>query len=146
MNYKKWLIEDLQNLNRDRFAITQLAESIKTVEAEFSAIRATDYDKVPGNAGGNIQEEKMLTAIAKLDELQANLEYTKKHVSDMDRLLDQLPDDERQIIERMVINQEKYGADTIAQDLGFERRQIYNKKNAALNHLARLRHGASFQT
>ena len=145
MNYKKWLVEDLQNLERQRFAITQLREELETVVAEYDAIKATNYDKMPSGSGTNVQEEKLLTAIAKKDELTKNLKYTKRHVADMDRLLNQLPDDERQIIERTVINREKYAAESLADELGYERRQIFNKKNMALNHLAQLRHGASYQ-
>lgn len=145
MNYKKWLVEDLQNLERQRFAITQLREELETVVAEYDAIKATNYDKMPSGSGTNVQEEKLLTAIAKKDELTKNLKYTKRHVADMDRLLNQLPDDERQIIERTVISREKYAAESLADELGYERRQIFNKKNMALNHLAQLRHGASYQ-
>ena len=145
MNYRKWLIEDLQCLNRQRFAIGQLESELATVEAEYAAIKASNYDKMPSGSGDNFQEEKLLTAIAKKDELAKNLEYTRKHVADMERLLNQLPDEERLIIERSVINQEKYAAETLADELGYERRQIFNKKNAALTHLAQLRHGASYQ-
>lgn len=145
MNYKKWLIEDLQNLSRMKFAITQLQEELDTAEAEYTAIKATNYDKMPSGSGDNIQEEKLLTAIAKKDQLAANLRYTKRHVADMERLLNQLPDDERRIIECMVMSGGKYAADSLADELGYERRQIYNKRNAALSHLAQLRHGASYQ-
>ena len=146
MNYKKWLIEDLQNLERDRFAISHLAEELETIKAEYAAIKATNYDKMPAGSGDNIQEEKLLTAIAKKDELSANLEYTKRHVSDMERLLSQLPDDERLIIQRTVINKEKYATDALAEELCYERTQIWRLKNKALCHLARLRHGSSYQT
>lgn len=146
MNYKKWLIEDLQNLERQKFAISQLQEELETVEAEYAAIKATNYDKMPSGSGDNIQEEKLLTAIAKKDELEANLKYTEKHVADMQRLLDQLPDDERRIIEVTVIKKEKYAAESLADELGYERAHIYRLKSRALMHLAQLRHGASYQT
>ena len=105
----------------------------------------TDYDKMPSGSGSNIQEEKLLTAIAKKDQLEANLIFTKRHVADLERMLNQLPDDERRIIELMVISGGKYAADSLADELGYERRQIYNKRNQALAHLAQLRHGASYQ-
>ena len=146
MNYKKWLIEDLQNLERQRFAISQLREELETVEAEYAAIKATNYDKMPSGSGDNLQEEKLLTAIAKKDELEKNLIFTEKHVADMERLLAMLPDDERRIIERTVIKQEKYAADSLADELGYERAHVYRLKNRALMHLAQLRHGAAYQT
>ena len=146
MNYRKWLVEDLQNLERNRFAISHLQEELETLEAEYASIKATNFDKMPSGSGDNIQEEKLLTVIAKKDELMANLTFTKKKVADMDKLLAQLPDDERLIIQRTVINKEKYAADTLADELCYERTQIYRLKNKALMHLAQLRHGASYQT
>ena len=145
MNYKKWLIEDLQTLERQRFAISQLREELETVEAEYTAIKATNYDKMPTGSGENVQEEKLLTAIAKKDELRASLIYTEKHVADMERLLKQLPDDERQIIERTFVGQEKYAAESLADELGYERRNIYRMRNRALLHLAQLRYGAAYR-
>lgn len=145
MNYKKWLIEDLQNLDRQRFAITHLKEELEQLNAELTAIKATNFDKMPSGSGDNIQEEKLLTAIAKKDELAANLKATTLHVRNMESLLEKLPDDERRIIDCMIVNGGKYAADSLADELGYERRQIYNKRNAALSHLAQLRHGASYQ-
>lgn len=145
ISYKKWLIDDLQSLERMRFAIAQLREELETVEAEYAAIKATNYDKMPSGSGDNLQEEKLLTAIAKKDELTANLRHTEKHVSDMERLLAQLPDDERRIIERTVIGKEKYATASLAEELGYEQAHIYRLKNRALMHLAQLRHGASYQ-
>ena len=145
MNYRKWLIEDLQNLERDKFAILQAKEELITLEAEHTAIKATNFDKMPSGSGDNIQEEKLLTVIAKKEERRANLEHTSRHVQDMERLLNQLPDDERRIIERAVIRQEKYASDSLAEELGYERTQIWRLKNKALNHLARLRYGSSYQ-
>lgn len=144
MNYKKWLIEDLQNLDRWRFSITQQQEELATLEAEMTAIKATNYDKIPG--GGDVEQDRLLTALAKKDELAANLALTQKRVRDMDRLLSELPDDERRIVERMYIHREKYAVDSLAEELGFEQAHIYRLKNQALVHLAQLRHGSGFQT
>lgn len=143
INYKKWLIEDLQNLDTDRFAITHLSQELETLTYQMSAIKATSYDKMP--AGNETQEDKLLTAIAKKDELASNLEATRKHVADMEALLQALPDDERLIIERMVIKDEARVADTLAEELGYERRQIYRKRDGALRHLAQLRFGVGYR-
>ena len=144
MNYRKWLTEDLQNLERLRFAILQQTEELATIEAEMTAIKATDYDKIPGR--GNAQQDRYLTAVAKKDELQANLDLTRRKVADLDRLLAELPDDERLIVDRMFVHREKYAADNLSAELGYETAHIYRLKNQALAHLATLRHGAGFQT
>lgn len=143
--YKDSMIKDLQNLNRWKFAIMQEQEELDTLELEFTAIKATNYDKMPSGSGDNIQEEKMLTAIAKKDELQAKLAWNKKRVADLERLLDQLQDDERQVIERKIVNGEKRTDDELAEELGYERTQIWRIKSKALAHLCQLRHGAAYQ-
>lgn len=143
INYKKWLIEDLQNLPTDRFAISHLAQELETLTAQMTAIKATSFDKMP--SGSDTQEDHLLTAIAKKDELAANLEATKKHVADMENLLSALHDDERLIIERMVVQNEGKAADSLADELGYERRQIYRKRDGALRHLAQLRFGVGYR-
>lgn len=146
MNYRKWLIEDLQTLERYRSSIAQMTSEIETLRAEFTAIKATNYDKMPKASGDNIQEEKLLTNIAKRDELEANLKATVLHVEDMDRLLSMLSNDERRIVQRMFVKREKYAADNLANELGYETAHIYRLKNQALTHLAQLRHGKGYQT
>lgn len=145
MNYKKWLIEDLQNLERNEFSLLQMRSELETLEAEYAAIKATDFDKIPSHGSGNVQEEKLLTAIAKKQELEANLEATARHVEDMRRVLKNLPDDERRVVERMFVHREKYAADNLAEELGYETSQIYNIKNRALTHIAQMRFGKGYQ-
>lgn len=146
MNYKKWLIEDLSNLERCKFSIVQMTEELETLEAEYAAIKVTNYDKMPSGSGTNVQEEKLLTAIAKRDELKANLKFTKKRVADMERLINALPTDERRVVERMFVHREKYAGDNLAEELDCDTTTVYRIKNRALLHLAQMRHGYGYQT
>ena len=139
------VVNDLQRLNRWKFSVVQMESELETLTAEYASIKATNFNKMPSESGGNLQEEKLITAIAKKDELTAKLEFTRKKVADLERLLDQLTDDERIIVERMVINQERRAADNLADELGYEPRQIFNKRTAALAHLCQLRYGAAYQ-
>ena len=145
LTYKSILENDLMKLNKWKFAIIQIQSELETLEAEYAAIKATSYDKMPNGSGDNFQEEKLITAIAQKDQKEAELRLNKMRVADLERLLAQLTDDERRILERMVINKEKYATDSLQEELGYERTQIYNMKNRALMHLAQLRHGAAYQ-
>ena len=145
MNYRRWLIEELQNYERDKFSLHQTQEELETLEAEFTTIKATNYDKMPGGSGDNVQEEKLLTVLAKKDERQKNLEHTARHVEDIERLLSQLPENERKIIELAVIKKNRYSDYELEEMIGYERTQIWRLKNKALNHLARLKFGVSYQ-
>ena len=145
ISYKDWLIEDLKNLQRNRFAIEQIQAELKTLDARFSAIKATNYDKIPGGGGTNTQEEKILTAIAKRDELEADLKATSLHVEDMERLLETLQEDELTVIERMFIYRERGAAQKLMTELGYEKSQVYNIRDRALNNLAQARYGKGYR-
>lgn len=145
MNYKKWLIEDLRDLERLRFSLGQIEAELETLDAEETAIRATDYDKIPGGSGVNTQEDRLLTVIAKRDELQANLTATKRHVADMDRLLAGLDADELRVIQVMYLPGEKYAVSRLTDELGYEAAQIYRLRERALARLAQMRHGAGYR-
>lgn len=141
MNYRNWLIDDLKGLDKCRFSIKQMERELEEIKAEQIAIKATNYDKMPGGSGENTQEEKILTSIAKKMELEACLKATKDHVANMDNLLDQLTEEERRIIYIMCIKHERGGQDRLSEEFGYEKTQIYKLRNDALLHLAQLRFG-----
>lgn len=143
IGYKKWLIEDLQNLETDRFAISHMERELETLKHELYSIKGTNFDKMP--AGNVTQEDKLITAIAKRDELEATLEATRRHVADMEALLDAITDDERHIVDRMLVNREQRAATELAKELGYDQRQIYRKRDDALRHLAKLRFGVGYR-
>ena len=145
MNYKKWLTDDLRELERLRFAIKQMESELKTLTAETSAIKATNYDKLPGGKGTNTQEEKLLNVLARKDELTANLKATRLRVADLDRLLMALPKDELRVVEVMLISGEKGGVDRLSSELGYETAQIYRLKDRAIGRLAQLRWGVGYR-
>lgn len=144
-SYKDWLIEDLKSLERNRFAVEQLKAELKTLDARFTAIKATDYDKIPGGGGTNTQEEKMLTAIAKKEELETDLKATALHVEDMERLLETLQEEELTVIEKMFILRERGAAQKLCDELGYEKSQIYNIRDRALKNLAQARFGRGYR-
>lgn len=145
ITHRDILKNDLAKLNRWKFAIMQMTEELETITAEYASIKATNYDKMPSGSGGNPQEEKLITVIARKDELTAKLRFTERKVADLERLLAQLPDDERMIVDCMEVNRESKAADRLAEELGYESRQIFRKRNSALNHLCQLRYGAAYQ-
>lgn len=142
MNYiKDWLIPDLRSLEAKRSSLSHMAEEIETLKLEAEAIKATDYDKINVSGGGNSQEDRLITNIAKRQELEANLEVTRKQVEELDSLLSELTQEERLILERMYIKRERNAAESLAVTLRYEVRQVYRKKEEAMHNLARRRFG-----
>lgn len=145
LTYKSIVENDLRKLNKWRFALVQIQSELETINAEYAAIKATNYDKMPGGSGDNIQEEKLITAIVKKGQKEAEYELNSRKIADMERLLTQLPTDERRVVECMVVNKGQYSVDRLADELGYERAQIYRKKDRALRTMAQLRYGAAYQ-
>ena len=143
ISYKDWLIEDLRNLEKHRFAITQMREELETLDAEYTSIKATNYDKQPG--GATTQEDRLLTAIAKKDELEADLKATALHVEDMDRLLECLEYDDRRVVTLMFIQRERGAVQKLMEELGYEKSQVYRLRDRALRNLATLRWGRAYR-
>lgn len=142
MNYiKDWLIPDLKNLEAKRSSLTHMQEEIQTLKLEETAIKATDYDKISVSGGENHQEDKLITNIAKREELEANYVITLRQVEELDSLLSELNKDEQLILERMFIKRERNAAESLAVTLNYEVRRIYQKKDEALRNMARRRFG-----
>jgi DNA-directed RNA polymerase specialized sigma subunit len=143
ITYRDLLVNDLQKMRSWEFAVDQMTEELRTLDEEYATIKATDYDKMPRGSGENIQEEKIITAISKRDQKRHELELTMLRLADMSRLLDQLNDEERWIIQKTVIERKSF--DIVSQELHCDISTISRKRNAALNKLCQLRHGAVYQ-
>lgn len=142
---KVQLMSDLERLPKDQFSIKQMQMELEEVTAAYTAIKATDYDKLPSGSGENSQEEKMLTAIARKTQLEAWIAATQLHVQNMENLLSTLSPEDRRLIEKTVINRKKNAEDEVADEIGLERRQVYNRKNAILHQLCQMRYGQGYQ-
>ena len=143
--HREWLLNDLRQLNTDRFAVTQLKAEIQTLELEYGAIKATSYDKIPAGGNGNSQQDKLELNIAKRQELTASLKATESHVNDMERLLDQLNPEDRKLIEKLEVGRGSYTAEAVAEEIGLEVRQVHNRKKNAIDKLSRLRFGQGYR-
>ena len=100
MNYREWLISDLQTLSDDKKTLTAASNPL---------VR----------------------------------EWKSRQIADRERLLSQLTPQERIIIERTICRGEK--AASVAAGTGLTVREIAQVKNAAIEKLLHLRHGAAYR-
>ena len=141
MNYLKRTIIELNELPAKRAALVNIPEKIQILEMRFGAIRAAKTDGDPVSGGTNNREEMLLSNIADRDELQKDLEATRREVALMEGALNMLQRNERLVLTRFYINQERQAADRLADELGYERANIYKIKDKALVNLARILYG-----
>lgn len=133
MNYKKWMIEDLQELETLRFACTALRRELTAIDAEISAIE--------GGEKTAEREEWLLDARARWMDISENLKATELHVANMDALLAQLPADELTAVDCLFVQKETGGLFEAMDLLHCEKTQVYRIKDRAVMRLARLRWG-----
>ena len=137
MNYKKWLIEDLQDLGRLRFACGQLRRELDTIDAEIAAIECG-----PETAE---RKEWLLDARARWVDVDVNLKATEMHVADMEALLAGLPDEERTVVMAMFVDAVPGAVGVLMERLHVESAQVYRIKDRAMNHLAQMRYGCGWK-
>ena len=143
MTGKEWLIKDLRDYERLKASEKHLEEEIKTMRLE-QTLQASRLDRIP-SAGGNTAEAKLVEAIAKKNDLELDLELTRRKISDIDSLLEGLTAPERSLIEKTDIHWHRGIYEELAEDLEIDIRQVYNRREKALHHLAILRYGAGYR-
>lgn len=141
MNYKREVIERLRNLPAEQAAIINLQEQIANLESRFDSLRAAKTDGDPVSGGTNHREDDLINNIAERDERRADLAWTVNEVRIMERNLAALSPNEQLALRRFFINDEKYAADRIAEETGYERAQVYRIRESGLEHLARRLYG-----
>ena len=142
--HKEWMMEDLRTLEADRNEVDKLSSELKDLEIEFTSLKATNIEKLPSHNGGNAWQEKIEGNIAKRESVQLQLNAKKSHVDLLENLLNELSDDDRKIIDYMVIRHSKTAAQ-LADELYFDVRTIHNRKNEAIEQLLHLRFGRGYR-
>ena len=142
--HREWMMSDLKKLQTDRKALSNLQEELHSLETEHTVLKATVYDKVPGNSGGNSQLDKIELNMAKQEELNLCIQATKEHVDYMENLLGQLDRNDRELIEKTIILHSKT-MEQMAEQLGIDPRQVYNRRRDAIDSLMHLRFGRGYR-
>ena len=142
--HREWLMSDLKKLQTDRKALSNLQDELHSLETEYTVLKATAYDKVPGNSGGNSQLDKIELNMAKREKLIVCLKATREHVEYMENILGQLDRNERELIEKTIILHSKT-MEQMAEQLGIDPRQVYNRRRDAIDNLMHLRFGRGYR-
>ena len=142
--HREWLMQDLNKLQTDRKALRNLQEELNSLETEYTVLKATAYDKQPSGNGGNSQLDKIELNLAKREELTNCIKATRSHVEFMENLLGQLDRNERDLIEETIIKHSKT-MEQMAEQLGIDPRQVYNRRRDAINNLLHLRFGRGYR-
>lgn len=131
MDWKKCAIEDLRKYNSMKASLDMMRERIESLNSSYKAIKCSTSDATPVKGGGNMAEDRLINNIVERERLKYNYLATEKLVNLIGRGIKGLDDKDIKILDAFYMTGSR-SVYKLMQDLGYEERQIYNLKDAAL--------------
>lgn len=133
IDWKTIAIEALKAYPARKAAIASMPEEIRMLDERMTAPRGgASADSIPVREGGNRYEDRLLTDIAKKAEMEKALGRAKIETARVEEALGKLTDEQRLLLDRFYMNRTKDYIDRLCDELGYERSQVYKKKDDAL--------------
>ncbi len=128
----KMMLKDYEARKR---ALTNIPEQIAILEMELKAIRSATTDGTAVRGGGNKREDAMINNIATRTKLGMALEVARRWTKMVDNAMATLDDEDRLILQRMYISNEKNAVERLCEELGREKTTVYERRDKALHKL-----------
>ena len=131
MNEKeKAAVKELKNYNGYKIKRINLREKIKALDEISSGI---SYDDVRVDSGfRNSVENNMITRIDKKEELERTLRITQANIDIIERALNNLTAEERQVLTAFYTDRIYNPADRLSRQLNISRTNVYNIRDKAV--------------
>lgn len=142
MNWKVEAEEKLRRYPAMRQAAKNIPQEIKRLENQACAIRAVQTDAIPSRGGRDGKEDMLMNNMVKRQELQWALEDARLWLSNTERALKTLNQEEQTVLSRMLIFPEDGAAQRLCMDLGVETSSVYRRRDSALRKFTIALYGA----
>lgn len=133
MNWKTFGVQRLKAYEARKKAVASIPERIKTLELEYTAIKAGIGDGMPKGKNDFKAEDALIGNIAKREELKNNLEIAQREIMLADKGLAALDDEERRVLYVFFVNRPPRHIEILCEELHIEKTKLYNLKDEALN-------------
>lgn len=143
MNWKREAVDKLRNYEAHKQALENLPKEIKRLEGTFTGIRSASTEGTHVSGGGGTREDVMLSNIVHRDELKRRLKEARLWVTQVDKALTVLDDEERLVLERFYIHSAKGNVDVLCEQLHIERSAVYDRRDKALRRFTIALYGAT---
>lgn len=134
MNWKREAIDKLKNYEAHQEATESIPKEIKRLELAYVGIRSATTDGTPVSGGSNTREDTLLSNIVHRDELKRRLREARLWVSQVDKALAVLDDEERLVLDKFYIHRTKGSVGELCERLNVEQSTVYRKRDNALRH------------
>lgn len=135
MDCRRETIQMLRDYTFRKASIQNIPEQIRILEEQLKAIRSAMTDGTATRGGGNKREDAMIDNIATRTKLSMALEVARRLTALVDKGMTMLPEEERLILQRMYIDQDKKAVERLCNELGREKTSIYDYRDRALRKL-----------
>lgn len=135
-NGRRVVIDDLERHDMRRSAISNLQQRISELDADMSRLQAVKFDGISVQGKKSTLEERLSAVIDEKTELVERLRKTKAQRKRIEKALEMLAPEEREILQKFYI--ERADNETkmdLCDEFGFERSELYRRKDKALEHL-----------
>ena len=133
IDYRSLAIERLQSYPAQKASLEGLEQEIRMLEERMTAPRGgASSDATPVREGGNRYEDRLLTDIAKKEEMKWAKERACFETLRVGNALNALSDEQRLILDRFYMHRQSGYVERLCEELGYEKTQIYKMKDDAL--------------
>ena len=132
MDWKVEAINKLKYYDAKRQALQSIPMELQQLESQMSGIRGVKTDRITVTGYRSTPENRLMDCIVEKEELQRNYTQTKLWVEMVSEALDTLTEEERKLLERFYISDDRGAAEDLAAELYIDRKTVYHRKDAAL--------------
>lgn len=134
MDWKREAIDELRSYQNRKAAIVNIADQIKDLETEITAIRSASADGRHVAGGSNGRDDALVNNIVKRERLTESMRLTENRVRRVDRVMGQLSDRDRCVLQRFYIAPRVGGVESLCEELHIEKTTAYRWKDCALRN------------
>ena len=132
MNWKSEAIDRLRRYDSMKTAVQSIPDEIRRMEMEATSIKAVRTDKVPIKSSAVDRNDALINNMVRREELEWTLEQAKLWVKTTDTALSNLSPEDKLILHRLFIANERGNIERLCQELNCEQSTVYRKRDQAL--------------
>lgn len=132
MDWKCIAIEKLKEHRAKKQALEGIPLEIAAIDSRIKSTRSVQTDRPIVMRSGNTYDDKILTCIARKEELCRVLERTRLVVQEVDSALQILTPEERKTLELIYINPACGNMDRLCEEFNINKTSAYNRRDSAL--------------
>jgi len=143
MNWKREAADKLKNYEAHKQALENIPREIKRLESAYTGLRSASTENAPVSGGGGTREDCVLSNIVLRDELKRRLKEARLWVSQVNKALAVLDDEERLVLDRFYIHRAKGAVEALCESLSLEKSAVYDRRDKALRHFTLALYGVT---